>query len=108
MFSAPVAAGCTYGVCWGAVAVGDRGLAARASAMRTAPDAWARADRVCNGKCTQIEVFHSGCGAIVQSGQTARFAGFGSTQEDALQQATAACEASGERACRVRVTACSQ
>ena len=106
---APGEAGtCGYEYCWGSVAAGDNGNAARASGFRTAPGAWARADRVCRGKCSMIEVFSNGCGAIAQDSDGAMSAGFATTRTEAEAEAMAICDQQLGKACRVRVWACSK
>ena len=109
-FSAPAsqANNCKYGVCFGAVAATERGVAARASRFATAQAVWDRVDRICNGTCSDIQVFHSGCGAIVQGGRTNMFNGFGADKESALAEANASCLENGHRTCAVRVWACSK
>ncbi|MEL7116384.1 MAG: DUF4189 domain-containing protein [Pseudomonadota bacterium] len=99
---------CRYGVCFGALAVGDGGVAARIANEPTAHHAFAAADRICRGGCTAIEIFHSGCGEIVQGGRTDLFSGFGETREDAHAQALDACGKANHRSCVVRVRACTR
>lgn len=104
------AASCGYEHCWGAVAVGERGVAARASAHRTAPDAVARVLRVCGSRCSVVESFVDGCAAIVQDSTRTTFSGFAITRHDAEAEAMAACagNGTGSKVCRPRVWACSE
>lgn len=100
-----IAGSCGGHVCWGAIGVGEDGRTARASNFRTAPEALEHARRVCLDKCDRIEVFHSGCGAIVTAGD-AVFSGFSTDRNAAIQEAEDNCAATGEKSCRLRVWAC--
>ena len=105
----PVSAGsCGYENCWGAVALGEFGRTARASGFRTAPGAWARAERVCGRNCATIEVFNNGCGVIVQDSGAALSTGFAVTRAGAAAEALGACALAGGASCRIRVWACSK
>jgi len=103
-----LAGSCGYEYCWGAVAAGENGVAARASGFRTAPDAWTRADRVCQQNCKTIEVFSNGCGAIAQNSDEAMFAGFAESRSAAESEVLALCDKQDGGVCRVRISACSK
>lgn len=98
---------CLFEHCWGAVALDRNGVPARASAQRTAPEAWAQAERACGGKCATLEVFGDGCGAIVTDRSNAPALGFGTTADKAQSEALATCTATGGKVCRLRVWVCS-
>ncbi|MCG6904503.1 MAG: DUF4189 domain-containing protein [Rhodobacter sp.] len=102
------AGACGYSHCWGAVAVAPDGAAARSSGLRTAHQAWKRANRACGGKCKVIEPFSDGCGAIVTDRDQAAWPGFAGTRDGAIAEATASCAWSPGRGCRVRIWACSR
>jgi len=105
--TAPVfAKNCPYGVCFGVVAAGERGIAVKLRNISTAPEANKRAEEKCREKCSMIEVFHSGCGVIVQGGRKDLFSGFATTPFAAQDRAEAACELSGYNRCVVRAKIC--
>ena len=104
---AGVAGECRHDYCWGGLAAGQNGIAARASGFRTATEAWDRVAKICNDKCQEILVFPMGCGAIVQVDRDLTVAGFGDSYEKALSEAVRICEAKGGRTCAVRVHTCS-
>lgn len=99
---------CGYEYCWGAVAVGPDGAASRSSGLRTAPRAWDRAEIACGGKCTTIETFSNGCGAIAVDKDEVAWAGFAESRGDAEAEAMDNCAQSDARLCRIRVWACSK
>lgn len=98
---------CGLEYCWGALAAGPNGGAGRATAMRTAPDALARALSVCGSGCEMGEVFVNSCAAIAEDSKGARFFGWDADRDTALDKAKAACGA-GQGYCRIRITACSR
>lgn len=102
------AGACRFGVCFGAVAAGPGGAAARVANRPTAQLAFEAALKQCRGKCEMVEVFHSGCGTLVQGGRDEIFAGFGVSEEDAFAEAQAHCLASGHRLCVARARACTR
>ncbi len=104
--SSAQAGSCSYGHCWGAVAAGPLGMAARVTRMRTAQEAEQRVARICTGRCEIVEVFVDGCGVIVEDSFNTTWAEFGSSRDQAMARAEALCEAQGQGRCRVRVWAC--
>ena len=98
---------CGYDYCWGALAVGPYGAAGRATGMRTAPGAAARALETCGANCEAPEVFVNSCAAFAESSKGERAFGWQDTRALAETAATKACEKDGE-ACRIRIWACSK
>ncbi len=105
----PAAAGqCGYEYCWGALTIGDRGAAGRATGLRTAPGAADAAQERCGTGCEAPEVFVNACAAFAQDAAGRRT--FGWSEDDrasAEAKALSACQQSG-KGCRIRIWACSK
>ncbi|GAW33920.1 hypothetical protein RA2_00965 [Roseovarius sp. A-2] len=107
IFAAGPAAACKYGTCWNAVAVGSDGAAGYAADQATAPRAHKRAARGCGAKCTAVEVFDGGCGALATSRSGTAHLGLGPSRNKARTNAMEECSSLGAF-CTFRVGICSR
>lgn len=100
-------AGCKYGVCWNALAIGPDGRAGYASDRDIAPDAVNLALEACGKECTTVQVFDGGCGALAESKEGTAHLGLAATRDKAQEDALEQCGILGT-SCTMRVSICSR